>query len=91
MLKEEILSEFTVLEYAQFKEFIKNKPPVFGTDSEGQPRREYAATDVHEFLQIMRGANGSRKEDQAAGQDLANQSSVGEVTQALPARSEVAS
>ena len=56
MLKEEIIQIMTVAEYAGFKNYAKDKPVVFGTDAEGQPRAEYATSDVHAFLGAIRAA-----------------------------------
>lgn len=56
MLKEEIIQIMTVAEYAGFKNYVKDKPVVFGTDAEGQPRAEYATSDVHAFLGAIRAA-----------------------------------
>ena len=50
----EVQSVVTVAEWAGLKAYLKDKPQVFGTDSEGQPRPEISGSELHVFLTFAR-------------------------------------
>lgn len=52
MFKWEVLEQLTVEEWARFKQFVKSRPAVVETLSDGRKVEAFLETDLHEFMVV---------------------------------------